>query len=77
MKSVKILGAGCSKCEQLAKETQKAADDLGIEIEMVKVQDFSEISNYGVMVTPALVVDEELMFSGKVMKSKDLKKFLQ
>lgn len=75
MKTVKILGGGCAKCEKLAKETQKAAKNLGVEIEMIKVQDFEEIQKYGVMSTPALVIDEDLKFSGKVLKSKEIETF--
>ncbi len=77
MKVVKVLGGGCSKCEQLAKETKIAAENLGIEIELIKVDDFTEIAQYSVMVTPALVVDEELKFSGKVLKAKKIEKYLQ
>ena len=76
MKIVKILGSGCAKCEKLAKETKKAAENLGIEIELVKVQDYEDIQSYGVMSTPALVVDEELKFSGKVLKSKEIEQYL-
>ena len=76
MKIVKILGSGCAKCEKLAKETKKAAENLGIEIDMIKVQDYEEIQSYGVMSTPALVVNEELKFSGKVLKSKEIEQYL-
>lgn len=77
MKKVQILGGGCKKCKILGEETQKAADELGIEIELCKVEDFSEIMKFGVMTTPALVIDGDLKFSGKVLKSKNLKSYLQ
>ena len=75
MKVAKILGGGCAKCELLAKETKIAAENLGIEIEIIKIEDFNLIAGYGVMVTPALVVDEDLKFSGKVLKAKDIEKY--
>ena len=77
MKTVKILGGGCAKCALLTEQTKKAAESLGIEIEVIKVEDYTEIAAYGVMVTPALVVDEELKFSGKVLKAKDIEVYLQ
>lgn len=76
-KVAKILGGGCAKCNLLSLETQKAAATLGIDLEIVKVEDFTEIAKYGVMVTPALVVDEELKFSGKVLKAKDIEEYLK
>lgn len=77
MKKVQILGAGCSKCNKLAKETEKAAQSLNVEIELEKVEDFTEIMKFGVMTTPALVVDGDVKFSGKVMKAKDLIQYLK
>ena len=76
MKVAKILGGGCAKCNILALETQKAAANLGINLEIIKVEDFTEIAKYGVMVTPALVVDEELKFSGKVLKAEEIEQYL-
>lgn len=76
MKIVKILGSGCKNCETLAKETQKAADSLGIEIKLEKVTEYEQILSYGVMSTPGLVIDEDLKSSGKVLKSKEIEKYL-
>lgn len=77
MKKVQILGAGCTKCKKLFEETRKAASILGVEIELEKVEDLTEIMHFGVMTTPALVINGEVMFSGKVLKAKDLTKYLQ
>lgn len=77
MKKVEVLGSGCKKCHTLAEEVKKAADNLGLEIDLVKVEDFATIMNYGVMTTPALVIDGEVKFSGKVLKAKDLEPYLQ
>jgi small redox-active disulfide protein 2 len=77
MKKVEVLGGGCAKCKILAEQVVIAAEQAGVEIELVKVEDFTEIMKYGVMVTPALVVDGDLKFSGKVVKAKDLIKYLK
>ncbi|MGL1934769.1 MAG: thioredoxin family protein [Fibrobacterales bacterium] len=76
MKQVKVLGGGCRNCEVLAEETAKAAAELGIEIALTKVTDFGVIAGYGVMSTPALVVDETLQFQGQVKKAEEIKPFL-
>lgn len=77
MKKVLILGGGCKKCKNLAEETKKAADSLGMQIDIEKVEDFAEITKFGVMTTPALVIDGDVKFSGKVLKAKDLVPYLQ
>ncbi len=66
MKKLQILGTGCAKCEQLAAATQQAADATGIDYELEKVTDFMRFADFGVMITPALVVDGEVKVSGKV-----------
>ncbi|MGM0444253.1 MAG: thioredoxin family protein [Fibrobacterota bacterium] len=76
MKKVQVLGSGCKKCKTLAKEVQKAADNLGMEIDLEKVEDFAEIMKFNVMSTPALVVDGNVLFSGQVKKAKDLEAYL-
>ena len=76
MKVVKILGSGCKSCDTLAKHTEKAAENLGIAIKMEKVTDYGDIASYGVMSTPALVVDEVLKSSGKVLKPKEIEQHL-
>lgn len=76
MKRLQILGTGCPKCEMLAKLAAQAADELGIEYEITKVTDLGEIMSFGVMMTPALVVDGEVKVSGKVPNVDELKKML-
>ena len=76
MKEVKVLGPGCPKCEELMKQTQAAVDELGVDCDLEKVTDILEITTYGVMMTPALVVDGQVKASGKVPSLDDLKKML-
>ncbi|MBU0743550.1 TM0996/MTH895 family glutaredoxin-like protein [bacterium] len=66
MKSIKILGTGCDKCETLAARAREAAENLGQDFEIEKVSKVAEIMAYGVMLTPALVVDGEVKAVGKV-----------
>jgi small redox-active disulfide protein 2 len=74
---VKILGSGCSKCNQLKENTETALKEAGIEAESVKVTDFKDIMAYGVMQTPALVIDEKVVSYGKVLKPQDIVKLLE
>ncbi|SYZ74737.1 Redox-active disulfide protein 2 [Candidatus Zixiibacteriota bacterium] len=76
MKKLEILGAGCARCVKLAELTDAAAKSLGMEYTLEKVTDIQKIMAYGVMATPALVVDGKVMFSGKVPPVDDIKKFI-
>jgi small redox-active disulfide protein 2 len=69
---IKVLGTGCANCQKLEALAKKAVDELGIDAEVVKVTDMAEIMGYGVMSTPALVVDEELKFAGRVPSYDDV-----
>ncbi|MFA5659493.1 MAG: thioredoxin family protein [Oscillospiraceae bacterium] len=74
---IKILGSGCKSCVALGDNTKEALSELGVEAEIVKVTNFSDISAYGVMSTPALVVDEKVVSYGKVLKPKQIVKLLE
>ncbi len=63
---IEILGTGCSKCKTLYENTKKALEESGKAAELVKVEEIPKIMAYGVMSTPALVVDGHVKFSGKV-----------
>ena len=76
MKKLKVLGPGCPKCEELMKQTQAAVDELGLQCDLEKVTDIMTITSYGVMITPALVVDGQVKVSGKVPSVDDLKEML-
>lgn len=69
---IKILGTGCPKCEALEAVTHEAADELGLTPEFEKVTDPGEIASWGVMATPALVIDDEVVLSGRVPSEADI-----
>ena len=73
---IQILGTGCPKCKKLAENAEAAAQALGIEYEIEKVTDITEIMKSGVMMTPALVVDGAVKSAGKALSTDDIKKFL-
>lgn len=79
--AVKILGSGCAKCEELEEEleaeTRKALAESGLPVEIEHVHDFKRIAQYGVMQTPALVINGKVAFSGKVLKKEEIKPYLQ
>jgi small redox-active disulfide protein 2 len=66
MKKLQILGTGCDKCKKLAQNTEAAARQAGIEYELQKVTDIKDIMKFGVMSTPALVIDGQVKVVGKV-----------
>jgi len=73
---VKILGSGCANCKKLYTNTEEAIKDLAIDVTIQEVKDLDEIINYGVMKTPALVVDEKVKASGRVLGKEEIKKLL-
>lgn len=73
---IEILGTGCVKCRKLYENTQVAVKELGLEAEIVKVEDMEEITNYGVMVTPALAVDGKVKVGGRIPTLDEIKNFL-
>ncbi len=76
MKSIKILGTGCDKCESLAARAKEAAETLGGDYELEKISKVAEIMTYGVMMTPALVVDGEVKCVGKIPTVDEIKGML-
>lgn len=75
--TIKILGSGCKSCVTLMENTSIAIKEMGIEAKLEKVTDFGEIASFGVMSTPALVVDEKVVSYGKVLKPKEIVKLLE
>lgn len=73
---IKILGTGCSKCKKLEANTKEAVKELGIEASIEKVENVQDIMTYGVMSTPALVVDDQVKVVGRIPSVEDIKKYL-
>ncbi|GEM05916.1 thioredoxin family protein [Halolactibacillus miurensis] len=73
---IKILGPGCKKCEKLEKNTKDALETLSVDFELVKITDSIEIQKYGVMRTPALVINDKVVVSGRVPKTKEIEKLI-
>lgn len=74
---IEILGTGCSKCNKTKEIVEKAVKETGVNAEIIKVEDFDKILGYGVMVTPALVVDGEVKVAGKVPSVDEIKKWIK
>jgi small redox-active disulfide protein 2 len=77
MKRIQILGTGCPKCRKLAEAAEQAAKELGIDYTIEKVTGINDIMKFGVMLTPALVVDGEVKVVGKVPALDEIKGFLR
>jgi small redox-active disulfide protein 2 len=73
---IKVLGSGCRKCIELADNTRKALAARGQQADIVKVTDFVDIAAYGVMSTPALVIDEKVVSAGKVLSEQEIGELL-
>ncbi len=76
MKKIQILGTGCPKCRKLAENAEAAARELGAEVEIEKVTEINEIMKFGVMMTPALVIDGKVKVVGKVPSPDEIKSML-
>ena len=76
MKKLQILGTGCAKCKKLAENTEAAARAMGIDYELTKVTEISEIMKFGVMMTPALAVDGQVKVVGKVPSPDEIRNLL-
>ncbi len=76
MPLLQILGTGCPKCKKLAENTEAAAKALGLDYQLEKVTEITKIMAFGVMITPALVVDGQVKVAGKVPSPEDIKKML-
>jgi len=73
---IEVLGTGCAKCKTLYENVQKALEESGKDAEVVKVEDIPSIMKYGVMSTPALVIDGQVKFSGKLASAAEIKGML-
>ena len=74
---IKVLGTGCKNCKKTEENTKEALAELGIEATVEKVESMEDIIAYGVMKTPALVIDEKVVVMGRIPSVNDIKKVLQ
>ena len=76
MKLVQVLGPGCAKCEKLKQNAEEAVAQSGVEATVEKITDINVITGFGVMMTPALVVDGQVKSVGKLLSAEDIKELL-
>ena len=74
--NIKVLGGGCCKCENLLEAVKKAVAEKGINAEIEYITDMAKIMEYGIMSTPALMVDNKVVSMGRVLKAKEVLKYL-
>jgi len=73
---IEILGTGCAKCKKTTGNVKKAVEELGLDIQVEKVEDIDRILDYGVMMTPAVVMDGEVKVAGKIPDVKQMKQWI-
>jgi small redox-active disulfide protein 2 len=73
---IKVLGSGCKSCLYLEQTVREVVERLGIDAEVVKVTDLADIMGYGIMTTPALVVDEQVKSAGRMLKPEEVERIL-
>lgn len=74
---IKVLGMGCAKCETLLANVKEAVNQTGVEAEIEKVTDFAEIAKYGILMTPGLVIDEEVKSAGKLLNTEEIARMIK
>ncbi len=74
---IQVLGTGCAKCKQLTANAQRAIAELGVQATVEKVEDLRAIMRFGVMTTPALVVDGQVKVAGRVLSPQEVKLLLR
>lgn len=74
---IKVLGSGCTKCKKLEERTRQAVEELELDATITKIEDIQEIISFGVMITPALVIDGKIIMSGQLPSVKELKAKLE
>ncbi len=74
---IEILGTGCPKCKKLTELTEETINELGVSAEIIEVTDINKIIDYGVMVTPALVIDGNVKVAGKIPSKKEITEWVK
>ena len=77
IRSIKVLGAGCKSCHETYENTKKALKNTGIDVEVEYITDMEKIMAYGIMSMPALVINEKVVSTGRVLKSVDIENLFQ
>lgn len=77
MKTIKVLGTGCSKCKTTFENVEKAVAQLGIEAQVIKIEDIEEMMRYNVLTTPVLMIDDVVKIKGRVAQTDEIKDFLK
>jgi small redox-active disulfide protein 2 len=76
MKTIKILGTGCSKCKQTEAVIRETLGEMGIEADIEKVEDIEKIMKYDIMSTPAIVIDDAVVMTGRVPSTEEVRTFI-
>jgi len=74
--NIKVLGSGCQKCQETEKQVKEAIAEAGIDARVEKVTDVMEIAKYGVFVTPAVVIDDDVKSVGKIPQKEEIKSWI-
>jgi len=74
---IKVLGTGCAKCKKLEEMVRETVSELSVDADIIKVTDLNEILEYDIMMTPGLVVDGNIVCSGRIPKKDEIKNWLQ
>ena len=77
MKTIKVLGPGCPKCKTTFQNAQGAVKQLGIEANIIKIEDIEEMMQYNVLTTPVLMIDEQIKIKGRIAQIDEIKELLK
>lgn len=77
MKTIKVLGPGCPKCKTTFHNAQEAVKQLGIEAELIKIEDIEEMMRYNVLTTPVLMIDDVVKIKGRIAQIDEIKELLK
>ncbi len=77
MKQIKVLGPGCPKCKTTFHNAEEAVKQLGIEAELIKIEDIEEMMRYNVLITPVLMIDDVVKVKGRIAQIDEIKEFLK
>lgn len=77
MKTIKVIGPGCPKCKITYNNAEEAVKQLGIEAEVIKIEDIEEMMRYNILTTPVLMIDEVVKVKGRIAQVNEIKEFLK